>query len=472
MKTYHMFRDGIRERAKKTFPVAGGALTTKTGSNAGMRSFLLRETIVSIPKGGYIIGLLSILLQLCKTPIKNLISRGGVILAIMLSISSTTQAAHFLSAQEFHPLENSRLTTFGGHTYTSFSPSSDSAWNDALSGRLGSFDAIVAGEGSGPGLSAATKASIASYVTGGGRVIVTGAHGILEKNFLNDVFGYSVTTVIVDDGSCCGEGFSYVLQPAAVGTSFSGAPTTLIGGNLTTVLGAAPGTIIYSGGGGTSVFGDSFGSGVVVFLGWDYWSRGHATAAETDDWYRVLDRALLFEADSDGDGVNDSNDLCPGTAAGDTVDSNGCSDVQIDGDGDGVCDPGAPSYGPSVCAGIDNCPVDANAGQEDYDGDNIGDVCDPDDDNDGVLDDSDPHPQSDLSPAVMINNCDSMVSNIVLPSGSSIADLVTDAFNAGGEDAVEDLLEQLEDDGILSEDDAEAIEECAEGDDDDDDDDA
>ncbi len=91
-------------------------------------------------------------------------------------------------------------------------------------------------------------------------------------------------------------------------------------------------------------------------------------------------------------------------------------------------------------------------------------------DDDGVPDASDPHPQSDLGPTVVVNDCDSGVANVVLPSGSSIADLVTDAFNAGGEDAVEDLVEDLEDDGILSEDEAEAIEDCAEDDDEDDDD--
>lgn len=60
------------------------------------------------------------------------------------------------------------------------------------------------------------------------------------------------------------------------------------------------------------------------------------------------------EADSDGDGVIDDNDVCPGF------------DDKADVDGDSK---------PDDC---DNCPNDANADQADTDNDGIGDVCDED----------------------------------------------------------------------------------------------
>jgi hypothetical protein len=72
--------------------------------------------------------------------------------------------------------------------------------------------------------------------------------------------------------------------------------------------------------------------------------------------WAVRDGDVQENPDADGDGVNDDEDLCPDTAPEAAVDAVGCSDAQVDGDGDGVCNDGAVSNGPSTCVGADACP--------------------------------------------------------------------------------------------------------------------
>ncbi|MFO7593433.1 MAG: OmpA family protein [Pseudomonadota bacterium] len=72
------------------------------------------------------------------------------------------------------------------------------------------------------------------------------------------------------------------------------------------------------------------------------------------------------ETDSDGDGVPDSRDRCPGTPAGVRVDATGCP---LDSDGDGVADyldkcPGTPA---GVAVDASGCPLDGDGdGVPDY----------------------------------------------------------------------------------------------------------
>jgi hypothetical protein len=90
----------------------------------------------------------------------------------------------------------------------------------------------------------------------------------------------------------------------------------------------------------------------------------------------------------------------------------------------------------------------------------------PDSDGDGVPDAEDGCPDSDLSPTVAIEGCDSGVSNTLSPSGCTISDLVTecteDAGNHGGfVNCVADLTNDLRNAGIITGGQKGAIQRCA-----------
>ncbi|MBF0622647.1 MAG: OmpA family protein [Magnetococcales bacterium] len=120
------------------------------------------------------------------------------------------------------------------------------------------------------------------------------------------------------------------------------------------------------------------------------------------------------ELDSDGDGVVDSLDKCPGTPAGATVNTSGC---ELDSDGDGVVDsldkcPGTPagatvntsgceldSDGDGVVDSLDKCPGTPAGATVNTSG------CEIDSDMDGVVDSNDACPETPMSADVDTRGC-------------------------------------------------------------------
>jgi len=88
----------------------------------------------------------------------------------------------------------------------------------------------------------------------------------------------------------------------------------------------------------------------------------------------LLAPGLDVDADGEAEAVIWEPDLGAGNTVNKDVDGDGDVDIRWIG---------------ATVAGVDNCPTTSNASQTDSDSDGLGNVCDPDDDNDTVLDASD-----------------------------------------------------------------------------------
>jgi OOP family OmpA-OmpF porin len=150
----------------------------------------------------------------------------------------------------------------------------------------------------------------------------------------------------------------------------------------------------------------------------------NASSGVDDGWTYGIQAGVSFllggrpPKDTDGDGVNDRLDRCPGTRVGDMVDATGCA-IPTDRDGDGVLD--TADRCPNTPAGM---RVDANGCPIDADNDGVADSADrcpntpsgeqvdaqgcpiaTDSDGDGVVDSADRCPNSPRGATVDTEGC-------------------------------------------------------------------
>ena len=125
--------------------------------------------------------------------------------------------------------------------------------------------------------------------------------------------------------------------------------------------------------------------------------------SDGDDWADIVDAFINessqwtdWDSDGYGDNQNGANaDDCPDQFGVSYLDVLGCADW----DADGVSNTNDPAPldaslaidddNDNIDNSIDNCPSISNVNQEDYDLDQIGDVCDDDDDGDSISDTDD-----------------------------------------------------------------------------------
>ena len=127
----------------------------------------------------------------------------------------------------------------------------------------------------------------------------------------------------------------------------------------------------------------------------------------------------------------------------------------------------------TLCQGssrCDNCLTDYNPDQNDFNNDGGGDVCDSDIDGDEIINILDQCPKSDTNEAIIIDNCDTLVSNQVLSGILSNGCFIADEINQCSENidnhgdfvsCVADVTNDLKSDGIISSPQKFSIQKCA-----------
>ena len=221
--------------------------------------------------------------------------------------------------------EEANLTSFGLTVHT-FSGTSGSQW---IAGLAGSHLLVIPEQEVGSlasALSPAAVTALQNFVAGGGGVVINGSNGNGNTAaLLNSIFGFSVA-----------EGYPYnssYLTAAAAGTEFVNGyyylPSNYSASALFTSTLPAGSLSIYDYGGESVVSLMHYGSGKIVFLGWD-WYSAYPNGYQDGGWIQTLNEAVLeigankvpgshvitVQQGNDITGVDFGNQALPGSISG------------------------------------------------------------------------------------------------------------------------------------------------------------
>jgi hypothetical protein len=139
-------------------------------------------------------------------------------------------------------------------------------------------------------LPSSTRTALSNFVFNGGKLILHGGFGV--DSFLNAVFGFAIQEISTP-------GAPHYLSSSANGTEFSNDPPEITENDFTTQLlrsSLPDGALnIYTNDNASAVVLIEHGSGLVLFLGWD-WSNAKPAGSMNGGWLNVLESALVQEA--------------------------------------------------------------------------------------------------------------------------------------------------------------------------------
>ncbi len=139
-----------------------------------------------------------------------------------------------------------------------------------------------------PALTVAGRSALSNFVASGGLMIVHGSGSSRDAQLVNTVLGTTIASGSV--------GSTFNLMPAAVGTHFADDPATVP--NLSACFtwqtnSLPPGSkSIYESVNASAVAWVPFGTGKVIFLGWD-WYNAYPIGTADGGWLTVLESAVL-----------------------------------------------------------------------------------------------------------------------------------------------------------------------------------